>query len=225
MLPDSPVTITKTIPSYLYFEYQTDPDLPSLIESYNAITQNYVDWFNNANLPIYTGLSGKLLDWVGIGLYGLPRPGLSNLQVLGVIGQLASAKYHGPTGPASPIPNIVNALATTQAYETVNNYDTPDDIYKRILTWAFYKGDGFVFSVPWLKRRIARFLYAENGGDISAPFTPDISVSFDDTTTPRVTCNISITEAGNPLAEYLQAAINNGILSLPFRFTYSVTLT
>ena len=40
-----------------------------------------------------------------------------------------------------------------------------DDVFKRILTWHFYKGDGKNFSVRWLKRRIWRFLQGANGTD------------------------------------------------------------
>lgn len=224
-LPTSPTVVTKTIPSYLYFQYIDDPDLPSLISSYNSLTQGYVDWFTQINLPIYTGLQGALLDWIGQGIYGLPRPSISTSQINGVIGQLASNYYHGATGPSSPYPNMVTAIDTMQIYQTQTTYDTPDDIYKRVLTWWFFKGNGFVFTIPWLKKRIARFLYGVNGTNPSVPFTPDISVTFNEGTTPP-TCAISIANnSTNPIATYLKAAIENGVLSLPFRFQYTVTLT
>lgn len=224
-LPTAPTVVTKTIPSYLYFQYLDDPDLPSLIASYNALTQGYVDWFTQINLPVYTGLQGALLDWIGQGIYGLPRPSLSTTTLNGVIGQLASNYYHGATGPSSPTPNMVTALDTMQIYQTQTTYDTPDDIYKRVLTWWFFKGNGFVFTIPWLKQRIARFLYGVNGTNPSIPFTPDIGVTFNDGTTPP-TCAISIANnSTNPIAIYFKAAVENGVLSLPFRFQYTVTLT
>ena len=224
-LPTSSTNVLKTIPSYLYFQYIDDPDLPSLIASYNALTQEYVDWFNNINLPVYTGLQGALLDWVGQGVYGLPRPSLSTASVGTVYGPIGGSYYHG-SAASGPTPNMVPAIDTFQA-KTINiSYDTPDDIYKRVLTWWFYKGDGFVFSIPWLKRRIARFMFGVNGTDISMPFTPDISVTFNESTSPLPTCEISIAHnSSNPVAAYFQAAIENGVLSVPFRFSYSVTLT
>jgi len=223
MLPTSPTNVLKTIPSYLYFQYLDDQNLPSLISAYNTLTQEYVDWFNDINLPIYTGLSGALLDWIGQGIYGVPRPSLSTTSVNGVIGQIGGLKYHGAEA-SGPTPNIALAIATTQAFETTTVYTTPDDIYKRVLTWLFYKGDGSNFSIPWLKRRIARFLYGVNGTDVSDPWTPNISVTFNEGTSPLPTCEIVVNNAVNPVATYFQLAVEDGVLSLPMRFQYSVTI-
>lgn len=225
-LPTTPTSITQTIPSYLYFQYIDDQDLPSLISSYNNLTQEYVDWFNNVNLPVYTGLEGGLLDWVGKGVYGISRPVFSTTTINGIVGPIASVPYQGPSSGA-PDPNIANAISSTQIYATTTNFDTPDDVYKRVLTWFFYKGDGFDFSIPWFKRRIARFLYGINGTDISMPFTPDISVTFNDSTSPLPTCTIEISNSSSlgPIATYFEAAIETGVLASPFRFAYIVTLS
>jgi hypothetical protein len=40
---------------------------------------------------------------------------------------------------------------------------TNDDLYRRILTWHFFKGDGNYFSTRFMKRRVWRFLYGYNG--------------------------------------------------------------
>lgn len=221
MLPNSTTNVTGVLPSYLYFQYQNDPDLPALIDAYNELAQEYVDWFNNINLPIYTGLSGSLLDWVGQGVYGIQRPAFATESVDGVIGQLAGVKNHG-TSPL-PEPNIALAISSTQVFKTVTSYDTPDDIYKRVLTWWFYKGDGYDFSIQWLKRRIYRFLFGAEGKDASAPFTPDISVTFTHATSIPV-CEIVINNAINPIATYFELAVEQGVLCLPFRFSYSVTI-
>jgi hypothetical protein len=225
-LPTTPTSVTKTIPSYLYFQYIDDQNLPSLISSYNSLTQEYVDWFNNVNLPVYTGLEGALLDWVGMGVYGISRPAFSTTKIDGIVGPIASVPYQGPSS-SGPSPNIVNVISSTQLYTTTTNYDTPDDIYKRVLTWFFYKGDGFDFSIPWFKKRIARFLFGVDGTDISMPFTPTISVTFDDTTTPQPTCTIAISSSSSlgSIATYFQAAIETGVLATPFRFQYTVTLS
>lgn len=225
-LPDSPTSVTKTIPSYLYFQYIDDQNLPALISSYNSLTQEYVDWFNEVNLPIYTGLQGDLLDWVGEGVYGVPRPSFGTTSINGVIGQIASVPYQGASSGA-PNPNIVNAISTTQVYATSTSFDTPDDIYKRVLTWFFYKGDGYDFSIPWLKKRIARFLFGDNGTDVSIPFTDTISVTFNDATSPQPTCTIAISNSASlgPIGTYFEAAVETGVLQLPFRFQYTVTLS
>ncbi|HHR1377797.1 TPA: hypothetical protein ACS3HB_005189, partial [Citrobacter freundii] len=53
-----------------------------------------------------------------------------------------------------------------------------DDLFKRIMTWNFYKGDGFYFTIPWLKRRIMRFLTGVNGVDVVNDQHWSISVLF-----------------------------------------------
>ena len=70
--------LTKTIPSYLYKEYDDDEALQAFVDAFNASAQDYVDWFNTIELPVYTSptSSGDLLDWVAEGLYGIPRPSL-----------------------------------------------------------------------------------------------------------------------------------------------------
>ncbi len=159
--------LAKTIPSYLYVQYNDDDALQAFVKAYNNLTQQFLDIFNGLNLPVYIKQSGDLLDWVAAGLYGFPtRPTL-------VSGTL-------------PIYGAYN----TQAYNTAV-YDsyvvggalvyTPvtDDVFRRIITWHFYKGDGTNFSIDWLKRRIARFLFA--GPDCLLPNigpTPQISITF-----------------------------------------------
>lgn len=209
-LPTSTTNVTNTIPSYLYFQYINDPDLPSLISAYNTITQEYVDWFNDVNLPIYSGLSGPLLDWIGQGIYGIARPTLEGSSST-IMGQIASYAIDGV-----PISDL-------EILEPTTIYVTPDDIYKRIITWWYYKGDGFAFTIPWLKKRIYRFLFGINGTNPNPAFTPTISVTF--TESPSPACNITITSTPEPVGQYLLAAIEQNVLGLPFRFSYNVTLS
>jgi hypothetical protein len=72
--------LTTVIPSYLYQQYTDDDDLQEFVIAQNEMQQNFVDTFNALNLPIYTGpiVAGKLLDWVGRGLYGMVRPSLGS---------------------------------------------------------------------------------------------------------------------------------------------------
>jgi len=213
MLSTSPTSATKTIPSYLYWQYQNDPDIAAFVTAYNQDTQSIIDWFNSVNLPIYTHLSGNLLDWVGQGVYGYPRPIIGSSQVIDIKGQISS------------FPTTV--LPISSAYQLVSqtSYTIPDGIYQRMLTWFFYKGDGEIFSIPWLKRRLYRFLYGNNGTDAVGPFTPTISVTFTESTTALPTCNIVITDAPDPVGMFLEIFINSGFAGLPFRFNYVATIT
>lgn len=151
--PAGPTGKTTTIPSYLYQQFKDDDDLQALVASHNALMQTYVDWFNQLELPVYTKLSGALLDWVGRGLYGLARPTLYS-GLISDVGPYATAPF--------------NSLAIND-YEVVDEVTdiavTSDDVYKRIITWHFFKGDGKHVTPQWLKRRVLRFLYGTNGTD------------------------------------------------------------
>ena len=199
-------TLQNTIPSYLYQEYSDDDDLQAFVDSYNTITQEYINTFNNLNLPIYVNLSGSLLDWVGQGVYGYPRPTLP----------ASAATSVGPLntyGPNFAVP--LNTEKTTAA----TSYVTSDDIYKRLLTWHFYKGDGKVFSINWLKKRIVRFLNGANGAPLDVDDISSVSIKFVSAYT------VQITLPNVPAAPYLQSTIASGAAELPFQFSYTVVIS
>ena len=160
-------SLQNTINSYLYVQYNDDEALQAFVDAYNGIAQQVVSWFNTINLPIYTGaqISGALLDWVATGLYGQARP----------IFTTGSQYQIGPPNTAT-----LNQIGPNQSKSIgiIGYYQATDDIYKRVLTWNFYKGDGRNFTVLWLKRRIARFLLGTNGTAPNIDFTPGISVTF-----------------------------------------------
>ncbi len=60
--PSGPTTVLKTIPSFLYQQYADDENLQAFVASYNEMAQEYVDWYNQISLPVYTLQSGGLLD-------------------------------------------------------------------------------------------------------------------------------------------------------------------
>jgi hypothetical protein len=197
-------TLQKTIPSYLYTQYADDDDLQAFVASYNQITQTYINTFNQLNLPVYTGLSGALLDWVGRGVYGYPRPTIPEV----------AATTIGPIntyGPDFFVP------LNTQESTAASNYNTTDDIYKRLLTWHFYKGDGKVFNISWLKRRIVRFLYGADGKSPAIDQTYDIGVTF------SAGNNVDIIMPASPQADILIAAIASGSAETPFQYTFNFT--
>ena len=206
--PPSQISLQNVIPSYLYSEYYDDDNLQGFIAAYNAYVQLYINWFNTIGLPVYTGeqISGPLLDWVIEGIYGLGRPTLP-------------AGTSESVGPYNTFTfNTVPINSFQQAGPPVV-YATTDDIYKRILTWHFFKGDGKAFTIPWLKRRIMRFLFGVGGTNYIIDQTYPVSVSFSGSQV-----NITITNADPVLGPILKTAILSGAVELPFQYSYSVTL-
>lgn len=161
--PAGPVTEISTIPSWLYKQYEDDDDLQAFVQAYNDYAQEFVDWANSINLPIYPWLAGALLDWVAEGLYGIARPTLYS----------GESREIGTLNTWGCNEITLNRREVETRYEDVAA--TSDDIFKRIITWHFFKGDGKHMSIPWLKRRVGRFLFCEDG--IDAPFeTSQIAV-------------------------------------------------
>jgi hypothetical protein len=221
-----------TINSYLYTEYADDDDLQAFVSAYNAATQTFITWFNKVALPYYPGLSGPLLDWVGSGLYGQPRTSLASpaSTALGMLN----------TVPLNTL--VLNGYVPS----TSSVYVLPDDIYQRILTWNFYKGDGKRFCTRWFKRRIARFLFGANGIDpqpFLPGFTPNPNFQVGCETTTAIGMHISgsvITVTINQTLLSTQATISplvltlfalaleagpiSGPLDLPIQYTYVVDI-
>lgn len=165
--PSGPTGLMASLPAYLYQQYTDDDDLQAFVVAYNAYAQEFVNWFNSINLPIYTQsqIFGPLLDWVAEGIYGIFRPVLS------------SGTFHSVGPYNTQFFNEKNPYNGFRFIGSSNVTVTTDDIFKRIITWHFFKGDGKYFSPLWLKRRIMRFLFGENGVDFDGP-AYSISVTF-----------------------------------------------
>ena len=202
--------ITNNLPAYLYQQYSFDDTtqyLQAFFTAYNNSSQTNLDTINNLNLPIYTNpmIEGLLLDWVALGIYGMNRPSLS------------TGRQFSPLGVYDTVP-----LDTTAYTEDVSGgagtfYTVTDDYFKRILTWNFYKSDGFQYTTNWLKKRVKRFLFGNNGISPVIQDTYDISVIY---TAPN---NIEITIPNLPISPILNAAIQDGVLNVPFQYNYTVT--
>lgn len=194
-------------PSYLYAQYSGDADLQAFVDAYNSITQGYLNWFNTTPLGLYTGpnINGLLLDWIGQGVYGVPRP---------VIGTFTT----GATNALNTMP--VNARAVNENLTTSSGTATVvnDDIYKRALTWRMYRGDGVQMSIPWVRRRVARFAFGAGGADIDIGLLPNVGITQSGSA-------MTITVATSPATQAMQSLISQGHLPLPFQMTYTVTLT
>lgn len=211
--PPGPTSLQRVIPSYLYKQFEDDDDLQTFVAAQNYLAQQWVNDFNALNLPVWSGLSGALLDWVAQGLYGIRRPVLSYQQPgpsgAGV-GPYATMPYDtmpydgGKLHPGNTAP--VTYLAAT------------DDVFQRILTWHLYKGDGFQFSTRWLKRRVHRFLNGRNGYLWPEDETYDVSITCSGT-------NITITVPNDEIGTVFQYAVQDGVLALPFQYAFTVALS
>ncbi len=190
-----PGFLQNTIPSYLFVEYNDDANLQAFRDAYNQLQQQYVNWWNQAPLAVYTGplIVGSLLDWVGQGVYGIERPALP-----AGVDQIEWALGTWALGEKPLASRVVIASAV---YYAVN-----DDYYKRIITWAFYKGDGHQFSINWLKRRVVRFLLGMNGIAPTIDNTYDISVAISGATLTITIHN----SASYSAAAIFQAAVRVG---------------
>ena len=236
----TPTALQSKIPSYLFVEYNDDDNLQAFVDTFNSMSQGYLDWFNSTPLSVYTSpsISGALLEWVAQGIYGVSRPYLPSGQ----------SRAYGPLGTV-----VLGAqeLGTRRSIGPSTYYATSDDVFKRILTWNLYRGDGLVYSTRWLKRRIARFLYGTNGTDLGANYTQQISISYG----LNNQVNIDIVDGRRkvvggailgrdrlgrnrlgsvkttftsfppvPNASILQAAVQAQVLKLPFEYTYVVNV-
>lgn len=237
--PLQPTALLKTINSYLYVQYNDDDDLQAFVRAYNNLTQQYLDWFNQINLPVYTNpnVSGVLLDWVIEGLYtGTERPALSS-------------GFNKNLGPLNTYNLNVLRPSQVKLIGPQNLTVTSDDFYRRIMTWNYYKGDGRIFNVRWLKRRIMRFLLGQDGTAPNVDNSYQVSITFGvgNQVNIRFIKNIRTVTGGSfpgrsptnknrpnqlrsvsvnlvPLQNIniLKEAIDSGILQLPFQFDYVV---
>jgi len=187
---------SQIIKSYLYQQYQDDLDLKAFVDSFNMQAQDYADWCNSINLPIYTGLSGLMLDWIGANYYGFPRPS---------IGVSSGAIY-----------NIATYNVDTFGLGSTEFIAASDDVYKRILTWKLYRDDGFFMSINWLKKRLKRFLIGTNGAAPRIENTDEISVKVSNTNTINIVINYPSDAASVTL---LIESMNSGFLDMPWQYT------
>lgn len=257
--PELPIPIK----AFLYLEYRDDDNLQAFIDAFNEYAQSYMDWLNSVGLPVYIGLSGPLLDWVAQGVYGFLRPLLATgaSQTVGPFGTVVFGE--------APVFGEYRQVGPTDYYLV------SDDVFKRILTWHLYRGDGKQFSIPWLKRRVMRFLFGENGTG-GTPYPSSVQLNFDkdgdpvywptlynvDNTypvsvsiaggegtiiiapsrstvsgaifgtfvfgTPQGTfglvTSVSVTQPIPAMAPTFKAAVDAGVLELPFQLSWTVQL-
>ena len=202
--------ITSNLPAYLYQQYGNDANILAFFNSLNTSSQAYLDQLNNLNLPIYTSpsITGALLDWVALGLYGFNRPILTQGGAVLAGGNYNSNDYNT---------TLYNAGKVTGGSSIV---DVTDDIFKRCITWNFYKGDGMQFTAQWLKNRVQRFLVGVNGAAPVIDNTYNVSVTYGASNSVVIHIVGGYQAAS---AAILQSAVAFGVLQLPFQYNFSVT--
>jgi hypothetical protein len=200
--------LTQVLPSYLYQQYKQDPyseDLQAFFTSYNETSQIYLNATNSLNLPIYTTQSAPLLDWAVYGIYGVRRP------------SLGSPTQFSPLNVYNTVPYNTIAYNEDTEIAPTNYYVVNDDIFKRIMTWNFYKGDGFQYTTTWLKRRVTRFIYGVDGTDI-----PNVDDIYNVSVTYGSSNAITITVPDLDISPIFESAVQSGVLNLPFQYTYTI---
>ncbi|VWB06933.1 hypothetical protein [Burkholderia lata] len=233
---DATVTggLSTVVPAYVYGQFSDDFDIQAFFSGLNTTAQGYCDWFQNTPLSVYTNanINGPLLDWVGQGLYGISRPVLSTLTTR-TIGQVNSV--------------AANSFAVNRHFiirsGTVSVAD--DDIYKRVLTWHLYLGDGRQMSVQWMKRRIARFLFGADGSDIPVDYLRQIGITQPNLPPTGATGSVAVNTAAvntikarsqkaartlqitipnSSIGQAFQILLSQGYLAVPFQVTFTVVL-
>lgn len=201
--------VKNVIPAYPFIQYSDDPNVVAFFTAYNSLSQTYLDGFNSLSLPYWPAknINGYLLDWIAAGIYGQKRPYVKIAE-----GSVAKGAYD--TVEYNTIP-----YARLKKYTPGKTQYLPDEYFKRILTWNFYKGDGFQFSVPWLKRRLARFIHGAAGKDPILQNTFDISV-----TNKKGVFEIKVPDYGDGVGTFLKTAIQQRLVNLPFIYTFNITV-
>lgn len=194
------------IPAYAFNQYATDPNAQAFFTAVNGLAQGYLDWFAATPLAVYTSdaIVGPLLDWTAQGIYGVSRP-------------VVTTNTSVSTGPFGTSALGTHTLGTLKTTTSGSAQTLDDDYYKRVLTWITYRGDGLHFTIPWLLRRIERFLGGVNGTGVPLSLNdrPGVTVSG-----PNFTISIPTSAA----AQTLSRLLTQGVLPFPVGYTISVTL-
>jgi hypothetical protein len=191
--------LQQIIPSYLYWEYSDDENLQAFVDGYNSLSQGYLNWFTNTPLGLYTSpnITGPLLDWIGNGVYGIARPVLST--------QTTTTRAGYNAFPYNTVPYDYLQYSASGTAQLAS-----DDIYKRLMTWNLYRGDGQMFTMGWLKNRVNRFINGAGGLDypvLNNP--PSITVSGN---------TFTITSFSDSVFTALQELLTSRIAAFPFQY-------
>ena len=204
--PPTVPALPSIIPCYPYLQYSDDQNILAFFTAINALGQQYLDWYNNTPLALYTNpnISGPLLDWVMNGIYGIARPVFSSQSTTFVAGLNS-----GPLN-AGPVNGSQYSVSGTAVVAT-------DDFYKRVATWILYAGDGRYFNLHALRMKVARFLYGVNGTDVTLDQSQSIHISVGGAA-------YTITVPAGLASQYFSEAVGQGILPVPFVYPLTVVI-
>ncbi|MCX8667108.1 hypothetical protein J3T99_05715 [Acetobacteraceae bacterium B3987] len=198
-----------TAPAYPYQQFSDDADIVALFDAYNRMAQGTLTWMNDHILPLYmrSSITGGLLDYAAYCLYGQRRYRIGYVDLVDASGAIDTA--------------LINALAIdgTDTFVSTGGTFVSDDIFKRALTWNYHKGDGCQFSIPWLKKRVMRFLTGEQGHAWRFNGTLPVSITVSGQT---VTITVTAGLADSTFINALPVLIQRGVLSVPASHSYSV---
>lgn len=196
--------------SYLYGEYNDDSDLRVTRKAFNEQAQAIYSWLVSTCLSDYRQdpVSGSLLDWVGLGLYGMTRRLVVPTSDPEVLSPWASGAWSTTTWAASLHPGEGTTIYLS------------DDLFRRSLTWNTYLGDGPVFTTTWLRRRILRFLNGPNGFDLNvSPLYGSISLAWTSRRSIRITLPPGVTDL---MKQTLAYGLSTGYLRVPVGYTFTL---
>jgi hypothetical protein len=224
--------IASAPPAYLYAQYSDDADLQAFVQAFNDLVDGYLNWFTDTPLANYCNLSGPLLDWIGANLYGIPRPtvGTESVRTTGYMGSNAMG---------------LSALGILSVKQSGTALQLTDDLYKRLLTFWLFLGDGKQMSLAWIRRRFARFLFGVNGGDIPVEYLQQVSITIPNlppmgamgsqaigygamgvlnTDTPLAKHNYTISIPQSVAASALQQLFLSNLLPMPFQISFQIVV-
>ncbi|MXV43589.1 hypothetical protein GS501_00655 [Saccharibacter sp. 17.LH.SD] len=200
---------TLLAPATPYQQFSDDADIIAFFEAYNALMQEIIFWMVGHPMALYIGpaLTGNLLSYCALCLYGQFRYRISYVELRSVTGAIDTTTI-----------NRLSVDETVIDKRYIGN-SISDDLFKRILTWNFYKGDGLNFSIPWLKRRIMRFLTGDDGHAWRFNSTDPVSVRLEGR---KVIITPDTGPWSHDLVIILSRILTNGILNVPPMFTFMV---
>ncbi len=231
------MNVTQTVPCTPYAQWSDDPDIVAFFTAQTQTAQEALDETNAYQLPVFLAQSGALLDWAASSIYGISRPNLTS----------GGPRAVGPLNTFNLNSEDLNGFSMVN---TSKSFLADDTTYQRIIQWNTFKGDGFQFTVPWLKRRVQRFisgsLYPDQTYQVSVRFTAPgavlISIAsaiqtlvggaffndhlyndFEPLNGSEVTPLVP--PAPTEFAGAFQAAIVSGVLQLPFQYTFTVEIS
>jgi hypothetical protein len=194
--PDSGIGTVYVYP-FVGNGFEKSKDVRALFDTCNAELDSIIQSLSRLNLGLYLDKEGAWLDWIAKGVFGFSRPSIAITELLSSQGGFNNFGFDKRGYGYS-----VNA--NTTAFVTLT-----DDQFKKYLQWHLWRGDGYQFSIPWLKARVARFA----GVAISA-----VSIS--------VTGSLyTITLANSVDANILKYLFVSELLELPENNDYTVILT